>query len=302
MATCQTCQKPTIFLNPNYCKEHFLNYFEQKVHQTITDYQLIPKNTTIAVAVSGGKDSLTTLHVLHKFGYPVVALTINEGIRGYRENTMQSVEKFCKQRGITWKHATFNDAFHTTMDQAAAKTTTIPCNTCGVLRRYLLNKAAKSYRILATGHNLDDEAQAIFMNLLNGNLGLNAKLGPKTGLAEHEGFTQRIKPLYFCSEKEVMTYAYLNGIYPGFNECPYAQRSLRFKIRDHLNDLEAKHPGTKKTIIENFLTTKPLLTQQAKNQTSTLRRCSRCHEPAANEVCNACHIQQTLPPPETPTP
>ena len=169
-----------------------------------------------------------------------------------------------------------------------------PCSVCGVFRRYLLNKKSKELKLtkIATGHNLDDECQSILMNQLKNNIDASARLGPKVGLIQDDKFVQRIKPLYLCTEKEVTTYAFVNGLLDEFNECPNVPQSFRAQVRDMLNDLENKFPGTKYSTINSFLQTLPLLKQQFKGV--VIKVCAKCSEPSANGICNACVYLEKL--------
>ena len=159
----------------------------------------------------------------------------------------------------------------------------------------LLNKKSKElgFTKLATGHNLDDERQSILMNQFKNNIQASARLGPKVGLNENnKNFVQRIKPLYLCAEKEVATYAFINNLLDNFNECPNAVHSYRAQVRDMLNGMEQKFPGTKNSIINSFLQILPLLKQQFKN--GAIKYCASCNEPSANEICNACIYLEKL--------
>ena len=161
-----------------------------------------------------------------------------------------------------------------------------PCNICGVLRRYLMNKYSKGYDKLITGHNLDDESQAIMMNFFRAQTEVQAKLGPVTGVKKNKLFTQRVKPLYFCSEKEVATYALLMGFGVGFTECPYVGESYRAQIRDLLNDLGSE---VKKNVVHKFINNLEVIKSSVTIE-GEVGKCDSCGEPAKREVCNACKL------------
>jgi len=289
---CDNCDKRVVFSDPALCKEHFLIFVEEKVVKTIQDYSLIKPHQKIAVAVSGGKDSLTVLYILHKLGYNVSGIAIDEGIKGYRDKTLLDLEKFCNKFSIPLEVVSFTKEVSLTMDHIAQnEKKKTPCNSCGILRRYVLNKNTKNYDILATGHNRDDEAQVVFMNFINGTFAMSARLGPKTGVSSFKGFTQRVKPLYFISEKEVMTYAFLKGFAGKYSECPYAYRSLRFKVRDLLNTIEVEHPGVKKRLINDFIEVLPSIKKNYETG-NVPNTCVQCGEPAGKEVCNTCKIKK----------
>lgn len=309
---CHKCdQKSVIRLqHGGMCKQHFITYFEDKVLKTINKFQLIKHNDKICVAASGGKDSLTVLYLVKKYLEKnrfdtdnLNALIINEGIADYREKTLQDLKDFCKQHNINLTIASFEEQFGKTLDEAFPiinkETKKKPCNICGVWRRYLLNKHAKELGAtkLVTGHNLDDESQAIMMNMFKANTKLAAKLGPISGVEDHTDFVRRVKPLYFCSEKETRLYTFLKGFKVEYTECPNVNQSYRAEVRDLLNTFEEKFPGTKTGIINSFLDLLPLLKQREINindNVTKIKSCEQCQEPCNGAVCNACKLKNTL--------
>jgi len=279
---CAFCSGKAIY--QTYCKKHFLINFEKKVRATIKRFDLISKDNKVAIAVSGGKDSMSLLFILHKFGYKVTAIAIDEGISGYREKTLATLREFCKIRQIELKIISFREVFEKTLDQIVHDNR--PCTVCGVFRRYLLNKYSKGFDVIATGHNMDDEAQAIIMNLIKNNFTLFHRLGPISGNTKSEKFTKRVKPMYFCLEKEIRIYSYLNNLKTDFVECPYVKDSFRLRIRDILNDLEYNKPHTKKNVIDWYLKNKRTVSGGNKQFVT----CKKCGEPSTLEICNACHL------------
>jgi len=220
---CLKCDENAVFLEPTLCKEHFISYFEKKVKKTIKDFKLVKKTDRIIVACSGGKDSTTILYLLKKIHGTVEALAIDEGIKGYRNKTLVDLKRFCEENKIKLTIYSFKESFGKTLDLMLKKEKN-PCTICGTFRRYLLNKHARGYDKIATGHNLDDESQAIIMNLTKANTELLLRSVPIT--EKKKGFVQRIKPLYFCSEKEVAAYALLKKFSIHFTECPYVNKRI----------------------------------------------------------------------------
>jgi len=278
---CNTCENKAVIKlqHGSLCKNHFINYFEDKVFKTINKFQLIQRNDKICVATSGGKDSLTVLYLtkkyIQKYNYPsteLFALAIDEGIKDYREKTLDDLKEFCREHQVQLHITSNKEEFNATLDEAYPKinkdTNKKPCNICGVWRRYLLNKYARKLGAtkIITGHNLDDEAQVIIMNMFKANTTLAGRIGPKSGIEEHDSFVQRVKPLYLCAEKEVKLYTLLKGWHIQFTECPYSHTGFRHDVQEMLNDMEQKYPGTKQGVINSFLSLMPYSKKQKKEK------------------------------------
>ncbi len=300
---CKKCKEEPVMQLPNsevsLCKLCYFKYFEKKVFKTIREYQLIEKGDQIGVACSGGKDSTTVLYLINKYAKKVKdvkvrAIAIDEGIKGYRDESLEFLKEFCKKEDVDLKVYSYKEAFGKELDEIVKKFPR-PCSICGVFRRYLLNKGSKElgFTKLATGHNLDDEAQSIMMNQFRRNIKVSARLGPITGVIRNKGFIPRIKPLYFLMEKEVASYAFLKGFMDKFNECPHTSASYRGVVRDLLYDFEAKFPGTKHNIVLSFLEVLPLLKKNEEYKGS-LNECEECGEPCSQKVCQACNYVDSV--------
>lgn len=286
------------------CREHFLLDVEHKVKKSIRTQGMLKKGDRIAVALSGGKDSSAVLHLLcalfsSRPSMEIFAITIDEGIRGYRRKTVKSAEKLAKSLGVEHRIFTFSDAYGTTLDELIEKGH--PCTYCGVLRKTLLNKCAREMGAtkLVTGHNLDDEAQTILMNYLRGDTERLARFYPERA---HDGMVPRIKPLRDVPEKETALYAIIKDLPAAFSECPYARDSLRMEVRNLLNSYDSRHPGTKYSLVRGFERisgrigfesdggVNPNLDANASrnNYGVAPNRCRTCGEPSAGELCEAC--------------
>jgi len=301
---CSKCERKAIYENQGlrYCKDHFIFYFERKVFRTIKKFNLISKEDNVCIAASGGKDSLAVLYMTamycrkHKINF--FALNIDEGIADYRNHTIDDLKVFCKKHDIPYHIVSFKERFGMTLDEMIKKGIELgkkPCTVCGILRRTLLNRAARELNAtkLVTGHNLDDESQVYLMNLLLGNMRHNAALGPITGLNQNTKFIPRIKPLYFISEKETRLFCLLKEFQVNFSECPNIKLSFRAKVRDKLNELETERAGSKNGIINSFLEILPILKNQYKDK-KEFKYCKKCGDPSSGEICNACILEEEL--------
>lgn len=284
---CDKCDKSAVYhrrySGQKFCKRHFIEYFERKVKKTINDGGMIERGERVAVALSGGKDSITLLSILSQLeGIELFAIAIDEGIEGYREKSLKIAKKFCKENNIPIEIVTFSYSFGKTVDDIEGNHA---CSFCGVLRRRLLNDKAKELGAdrLATGHNLDDETQAIVINYVRGDLDRLLRLSNSnnSGL-----FVPRIKPLKEMPEKEVALFAILN-FEVDFSECPYAGDSFRTGIRDFINDLERDNPGIKFSIKRGYDKLIPHLKSYPAKE---LKKCRLCKEPTSGDICKVCDM------------
>lgn len=251
---------------------------------------MVEKGDRIAVALSGGKDSIALLYILHKTfknrpDVELLAITIDEGIKGYREHTIKHAVKLTGELGILHAIKSFEKGFDTTLDMLTQKKQYAACTLCGVLRKNLLNRAARELGVnkLAVGHNLDDEAQTIMMNYLRGDMDRLQRMIPNVN---QPGLVMRIKPLRSIPEKEVALYGFLNDLPVSTDECPYAGEALRNEIRDMLNNYEVRHPGTKYSLLGGF----EAISQALHSVNTQIVQCRLCGEPSSEEVCKTCRL------------
>jgi uncharacterized protein (TIGR00269 family) len=302
MKTCDKCTKPAVtfirYSGAHLCKTHFNEFFEKRVKKEMRKQFRLQNNEVVALAVSGGKDSVVMMHVLHDIlkdrkDLEFHAITVDEGIEGYRPESIEYAKKSAEDLGIPLHIVTFSDLMGTTMDEIfklPIKTT--PCSYCGVFRRKALNTKAKELGAtrLATGLNLDDTAQSILMNLLRGDVAKLARLGPHKKI--QEGLVPRIQPLRLIPEKECYLYAMLNKIEFYDGECPYSERALRGKYRDILNTLEKDNPGTRHALLQSY----DSITDALMNYypPAELNECQECKEPTLSELCKSCSMLKDL--------
>lgn len=275
-------------------KEEFNEKIFTRINRLISDYDLIKECELIALALSGGKDSVLTLHALKRYqdilDFDLVAISVDEGIEGYRSHGVESAINNAKELGVELIQKSFKDEEGFDLDDIYEnfKSACIPC---GVFRRNILNKTA--YEIgatkIATGHNLDDEIQSFLMSFARGDTIKFSKFGPKLDVI-HPKLIPRIKPLWNTPEKDVGMWAVLNDIDIHLEECPYSKLSLRAKIKGFLNDAEDQNPGVKNNIMKSF---QKILTFD--NDINThLNECEICGEPTSSLICKSCEIKKEL--------
>jgi uncharacterized protein (TIGR00269 family) len=306
---CDVCKRREAFFFRSYsgmnlCRKCFADSVEEKTRSTIAKYSMFKFDDRIAVAVSGGKDSVGLLHVLAKAGrrHPkaeLVAVTVDEGIRGYRDEALKIAAENCKEFGVEHRVVSFREMFGCTFDQMvkrlkeSGEVRVTPCAVCGVLRRKALNVTARKIGAdkLATAHTLDDEVQTFLLNILHGDVSRIAKEKPLTDEV-HPKLVPRAKPFCEIPERETALYAYVKGIRFQSNPCPYAIEALRNDARAMLNSVEEKHPGMKFTIFKSIEKIRPALEETAKKE--GLGECVECGEPTTEKVCRTCQLRKQI--------
>lgn len=275
-------------------KDAFNEHIFSRINNLISDYELIKEGELIAVALSGGKDSVLTLHALKNYqnnlDFDLVAISVDEGIEGYRQHGIDSAIKNAEALGVELIQKSFkiDEGFDLDDIYSNFKSACIPC---GVFRRNILNKT--SYELgaskIATGHNLDDEIQSFLMSFARGDTIKFSKFGPELDVI-HPKLIPRIKPLWNTPEKEVGMWAVINDIDIHLEECPYSHLSLRAKIKEFLNVSEGKYPGVKSNVMDSF---KQILTFE-NDINSILNECEVCGEPTSSNICKACELKDLI--------
>jgi len=270
----------------------FREYFDKKVRSTIRKYKLLTKKDRIVVAVSGGKDSTVCLYLLKKLGYNIEALTIDPCIKDYSDINIKNLEKFCNKYDIKLNMISFRQEFGFSIMEIKKKLKSkgyeySSCMLCGILRRYLINKYSKGFDYVATGHNLDDEAQSFIMNVFRNDIRLAERQGPKPGLFNKGMFVQRVKPLYMMLEEEVKRYSKSMKFPVSYGICPVSGGAYRREFTGMLDEFEKKYPSVKYNIIRfqesMSARIKPIEVEE-------VNKCESCGEPASGRICNTCRI------------
>jgi uncharacterized protein (TIGR00269 family) len=249
---CAICGAPAAvhmrYSDRRLCAPHFTEDIERRVSEAIARHRMVMPGDRIAVGLSGGKDSVALLHLLHRLvpadqGVRLVAVTVDEGISGYREETIEAAKAITASLGVEHHIVSFEELFGMTLDAAMQGGGERGCTICGIQRREALEIVARRLGAtkVATGHNLDDEAQSYLMNWLRGD---STRLVRDARAEANPDFLPRIKPLQDIPEREVTLYDVIVGLYSPLPECPYASAALRSEVREMLNTLEYRYPGT----------------------------------------------------------
>jgi uncharacterized protein (TIGR00269 family) len=267
---------------------------EEKVKQTLTEIKL-NKKEKILVALSGGKDSTTTAYILKKFGYNIGGIHINLGMGDYSEKCLDAVKRLCKQLGIKLylynikKEMGSSMCYIRTTIQTEARGKGLKnCAICGVIKKWILNKRARELNAkkIATGHNLDDEAQTFIVNIFKGSPQLSMNMGVVSREIESDStgkFIPRLKPLFYVPEDEIKKYAIKMKFPVVFEKCPCAIDSYRIQVRKFMNTLTNKEK-------ENIVKNAEKIIGKMKIKQDSVNYCELCGEPARNKVCKMCEL------------
>ena len=294
---CSKCGRPAVYYRRwegnYYCADCLMRSVEKQFKQAIRKHSLISKkDRRIAVAVSGGKDSMTLAYLMNRFikGKEIIPIMINEGISGYRDKTIEKGRKFLESLGLEPAIYSFSDYIGRLDDLVKLGLRQKPCTICATARRHIMNIAAKELGAdkLAVGHNLDDEACSVMLNFIKNDSNRFYRLGFMPEPVE--GFVTRIKPLRMIPEKEIVIYAELKGFPYYHGSCPYSSDNMRRDILNAINRLERKYPGTKIQIVKFY----DSLMEKLARPDPQLNRCRICGEPTSGEICNFCKLKAMI--------
>ena len=307
MNSCDKCGNPHIIIKKKQsgqklCKDCFIKSTQNKVIKDIRKYKLIEKGDKVLLGLSGGKDSVMLLDVLNSLRkrniIDIIAVTIDEGIHGYREEGVEIAARNARKLGVEHRIVTFKEYFGKTLDDIIAQNTLKEgrrnaCTYCGVFRRWIFNRVAREEGAtkIATGHNLDDETQSIVMSYLEGNIHNLTRIGPKSE-TKNEMFTIKIKPLREIPEKEIGLYVIAKELEVHFAGCPYAGESFRAEVGSFLKQLSNEHPTIMYSTLRGFDKMKPVLKKEFSTE-SLVRGCEKCGEPSAARLCKVCSFLES---------
>jgi len=312
---CDKCGRDAVmyaaYSGAHLCEQHFRRSVEKRVRRRIREDALVAGDATPedpdtwVVGLSGGKDSVVLTEILagtfaEDPRIELVALSIHEGIEGYRDESLEASRALTDRLGIDHEVVGYAEEFGLRMDEVAETDPEgmAPCAYCGVFRRDLLESYAADLDAdkLLTGHNLDDEAQTALMNFLEGDVRQMAKqfdasLGPFDQRPDGSAFVPRAKPLRDVPEKEVGLYAHLADLPAHIAECPHASEAYRGEIRELLLDLEERHPGARHSIMAGYEELAELAALRYRDEASVeLSPCEECGSMTAADVCRKCTL------------
>jgi len=292
---CRVCRGPAVIdvprHNANFCGDHFVAHCREQVAKAIRRGAMIEPGERVLVAVSGGKDSLALWDLLLDLGYEADGLYIGLGIGEYSAESGTYARAFAAARQATLVEVDLRDDHGYDIPTAAAVTGRVPCSACGLSKRHLFDAAGRDggYAVVATGHNLDDEAAVLFGNVLRWDVEYLARQRPV--LPARDGFPRKVKPLIRLAEREMAAYCVVRGIDYIVEECPMAEGNRHLEYKNVLNAIEVASPGTKHAFYHGFLERlAPAIADQSLAEQGAIGTCQRCGAPTPADVCAFCRL------------
>ncbi len=293
---CDKCQNSAVYSRKysgeSLCSDCFSNSILRKAAKTISKYNMIQNGELVCVAVSGGKDSLALLHVLSKMStnhnFRIHAITIDEGIPGYRDEALEIVKDFCSKLRVEFSVFAYKELFGLTLDESLKQhqeDRLSSCSICGTFRRRAMDSAAKKIgaSVIATGHNLDDTLQTFIINTLSGDTNKIGWMDPDTS----ENSLRKIKPFCEIYESEIVFYAFTNDLPFQTEQCPHMNEGIRTEIREFLNKIENSHSGIKNNMFRSVLKISQII--KASNYKEKIK-CVNCGSECTGKVCSVCKM------------
>jgi len=295
---CRRCRQPAVIElrrhNAAFCQPCFIKHFQDQVKRAIKDFDMLEPEDRVLVAVSGGKDSLALWDVLLDLGYRSTGMYLGLGIGDYSDRSGEAARRFAEDRGADLLHIDLRDEYGFDIPSAGTKGSRSTCSVCGLSKRYTFNRVAldRGFDVVATGHNLDDEAATLLGNTLRWQTEYMARQFP--ALSAREGLVKKIKPLHRLSERETAAYAFLQGIDYVVEECPLVEGNTQLKYKDTLNHLEAGSPGVKAAFYLGYLERAAHRFRDEAAGEGDLIACARCGQPTTGRFCAFCRARAQI--------
>jgi len=295
---CRRCRQPAVIElrrhNAAFCQPCFIKHFQDQVKRAIKDFDMLEPEDRVLVAVSGGKDSLALWDVLLDLGYRSTGVYLGLGIGDYSDRSGEAAHRFAEERGADLLHIDLRDEYGFDIPAAGTKGSRSTCSVCGLSKRYIFNRVAldRGFDVVATGHNLDDEAATLLGNTLRWQTEYMARQFP--ALSAREGLAKKVKPLHRLSERETAAYAFLRGIDYVVEECPLVEGNTQLKYKDTLNHLEAGSPGVKAAFYLGYLERAAHRFRDEAAGEGELIACARCGQPTTGRFCAFCRARAQI--------
>lgn len=296
---CTVCRGPAVIdvrrHNSAFCPDHFVKHCQDQVRKAIHEHHMIEPADRVLVAVSGGKDSLALWDLLAGLDVTADGLYLGLGIGDYSDESVQHARAYARAHDRALHEVDLGADLGFTIPGAAEATHRSPCGACGLSKRHLFNRFAvdRGYDVVATGHNLDDEAAVLLGNVLRWEVGYLGRQHPV--LPASEGFARKVKPLVRLGEREMAAYCVVRGIDYQVEECPMAVGNRHLGYKEALNAIEDRSPGTKAAFVYGFLERgHHRFAEDVASERSDLAPCTSCGAPTPGEVCAFCKLRDRI--------
>ncbi|TMQ23951.1 MAG: adenine nucleotide alpha hydrolase family protein [Candidatus Rokuibacteriota bacterium] len=275
--------------NAAFCADDFQEFFRNQVREAIRRHRMFTIDEPVLVAVSGGKDSLALWDVLIDEGYRTTGLYLDLGIFDYSVESRGKCEAFAAARGVPLMIKRVEEEVGAPVPVIKQVTRRPPCSGCGLSKRYLMNRAAleAGMPVVATGHNLDDEAATLFGSVMHWQMDSLPRQSPALA-STHPKLVRRVKPLYRLSERETAAFAFLRRIDYIVDECPFAKGATSIAHKEILNRMEDASPGAKHNFLFGFLEKARPAFERA--EAVVLNECVRCGQVTTGTLCAFCKL------------
>ena len=294
---CTRCRKPAqVGLrahNSAFCRPCYRFFFRRRVLRAIETEGMFDRDEKVLVAVSGGKDSLALWEVLAEEGFQTVGFHLALGIGGYSQRSLDRCRSFAQEKGLDMKvHELASEGLAAPdMMQATRRPA---CAVCGTAKRHYFDSAALEFecKVIATGHNLDDEAARLLGNVLHWQVDHLARQRPVIE-PTHPKFVRKVKPLFLMTEYETAAYAFLEGIEYVVEECPNATGATQLRHKSLLDTLETTSPGSKISFVKEFLARGADAFRR--EPPAAPNTCGGCGMPSYGELCSFRSLRAEIP-------
>ena len=321
--SCSRCRSDAIvhqvYSGQHLCGKHLAESIRKRTSKELRSQLELPKNALrddgsrfrILIAISGGKDSAVLLSMMadiigRRRDVELIAGCVDEGIDGYRAPSITFAKQLSESLGIRFESMSYQEMEYGRMDQIVNSMPSIahknpeanglmPCSYCGVFRRQSLNSLAEKLDVdvMALGHNLDDMAQSILMNLQKGEVERSVRLAPHTKFPI-DGIVPRIVPLRWIPEQEIHAHAIHSKLPIFHGECPHAAGAMRQQSRLVIAKLEAQTPGARHGLLHSLDQIRELHSEANPLSKQEVKHCCRCGEITSRDICQSCTMKEWI--------
>lgn len=276
--------------NLRLCLDCFSDFFRKRVGETIEKFKMFNIKDKIAVAISGGKDSIALAKVLKDLGYNISLFHINTNIQeeNYAEKSQKVVEEFAKKEKLPLKILNFKDEIGIDIKLVSKIAKKEICGSCGMVKRYILNREAKDFNVIVTGHTLDDEAGSLLSSLIFWKEFINRQWPV---LEEEEGLKRKAKPLTLIFERETKIFCQTLNLPYNAQTCPLRGGPYVF-FKKIIHSLEQEMPSSVLNFYKGFLKRKRKMGLVEVQK--SLKPCHKCGYLTVAEICNFCRLKEKI--------